>query len=136
MTINITYRQTSTPSIPGSTTVKGSPLTWEEHDANLKSIQNEVSGKQSWFIDNEVTTSTVTAAAGNHYILKGPACAVSLPGSPNNFDLVKTTVANGLTTNTVLRNGNTIEDIADDFRLDNKYLSIDWQYLNNSWRIV
>jgi hypothetical protein len=136
MTINITYRQTLTPSIPGTTTVKGSPLTWEEHDANFKSIQNELSGRQSWYTNTEVTTASVTAVAGNHYILKGPACAVTMPASPVNYDLVKITIANGLTGNTLLRNGNTIEDIADDFRFDNKYLSIEWQYLNNSWRMV
>jgi hypothetical protein len=39
---NIKYRASSSPTLPGSTTVKGTPLTNLEGDANLKSINNQL----------------------------------------------------------------------------------------------
>jgi hypothetical protein len=42
---NLTYRNSATPSIPGSTTVKGLPLSNDEIDANFKAINDEVATK-------------------------------------------------------------------------------------------
>lgn len=42
---NITYRSSSTPTVPESTTTKGTPLTNLEVDANFKSINDEVALK-------------------------------------------------------------------------------------------
>lgn len=42
---NITYRETSSPSVPGSTTVKGTPLTNNEVDGNFYTINAEVALK-------------------------------------------------------------------------------------------
>ena len=38
---NITYRASSTPTIPGSSTVKNAPLTNLEVDANFKALDAE-----------------------------------------------------------------------------------------------
>lgn len=48
-----------------------------------------------------VTTTTVTAAAGNNYLLEGAACAVTMPAGVDGYR-IKITPANGLATNTVL----------------------------------
>ena len=42
---NILYRSTSTPTTPVSSIVKGSPLTSDEFDANLKSISDDIGTK-------------------------------------------------------------------------------------------
>lgn len=42
MTAHITYRQSTTPTVPTSTTAKGSTLTTDEMDGNFKSIQQEL----------------------------------------------------------------------------------------------
>jgi hypothetical protein len=54
MTAELKYRASLTPTVPVSTTVKGSPLTNLEVDGNFKSIANELVTK--------ATTTQVTAA--------------------------------------------------------------------------
>jgi hypothetical protein len=44
---NITYRNNATPTVPGSTTVKGFELTFDELDANFKSLND---GKQDTLV--------------------------------------------------------------------------------------
>ena len=39
---NITYRASSTPTIPGSSALKGAPLTNLEVDANFKALDNDI----------------------------------------------------------------------------------------------
>lgn len=41
----ITYRQTTTPTVPVSTTAKGTELTYDELDGNFKSIVNDLGTK-------------------------------------------------------------------------------------------
>ncbi len=42
MAAQITYRASTTPTVPSTTTAKGSTLTTDEMDGNFKSIQNEL----------------------------------------------------------------------------------------------
>ena len=39
---NITYRNSATPTIPSSTTVKGTLLTFDEVDGNFKSLDTAI----------------------------------------------------------------------------------------------
>lgn len=39
---NITYRASTTPTVPVATTAKGSTLTTDEMDGNLKSLSNDI----------------------------------------------------------------------------------------------
>lgn len=45
MTAFITYRTSTTPAVPGSTTAKGSALTHTELDGNFKSVVTEINTK-------------------------------------------------------------------------------------------
>lgn len=49
---NITYRESATPTVPGSTTAKLTPLTNLEVDANFKALDVD--------IQTRATTATVT----------------------------------------------------------------------------
>lgn len=41
----ITYRQSSTPTVPVTTTAKGTELTFDEMDGNFKSIADDLATK-------------------------------------------------------------------------------------------
>lgn len=41
----ITFRQSTTPTVPGATTAKGTELTFDELDGNFKSIVNDLASK-------------------------------------------------------------------------------------------
>lgn len=77
-----------------------------------------------------VTASTaITAVANNHYVLTaGSAATVTLPSSPSSGNVVWITVANGLTTNVVARNGQNINSIAENMTVDNAYAGIQLRY--------
>ena len=81
-----------------------------------------------------VTASTaISASAGFHYILTaGSAATVTLPASPTISDTVYVTVANGLTTNVVARNGKPIQGIAEDMTLDAPYASAQLRFTDNT----
>jgi hypothetical protein len=70
-----------------------------------------------------VTASTaITAAINFHYVLTAATAAtVTLPASPTISDTIYVTVANGLTTNVVARNGQNIQGLAEDMTIDNPY---------------
>lgn len=70
-----------------------------------------------------VTASTaITAAVNFHYVLTAATAAtVTLPASPTISDTIYVTVANGLTTNVVARNGQNIQGLAEDMTIDNPY---------------
>ena len=44
---NITYRSSTTPTVPSSTTAKGSEMTYDELDGNFKSIADDLNTKAS-----------------------------------------------------------------------------------------
>jgi hypothetical protein len=86
-----------------------------------------------------VTGTTQSAAAGTHYILtNGSATTVTLPASPTAGDLIWITVANGLTTNVVARNGKPIQGIAEDMTLNSAYASAQMRFVDNTegWVLV
>lgn len=82
----------------------------------------------------EVTASTsITAAADKHYVLTAATAAtVTLPASPTISDTVYVTVANGLTTNVVARNGKPIQGIAEDMTLNAPYASAQLRFTDNT----
>ena len=80
-----------------------------------------------------VTSSTaISAAAGNHYILTGTSTTITLPASPTISDTIYITVANSLTTNVVARNGKPIQGIAEDMTLNARYASAQLRFTNNT----
>jgi hypothetical protein len=87
-----------------------------------------------------VTASTaITAAAGNHYVLTAATAAtITLPASPTISDTVWVTVANGLTTNVVARNGKNIQGIAEDMTLNSAYAAAQMRFSDNTegWILI
>lgn len=86
-----------------------------------------------------VTSSTAfTAAAGYHYVLTGTATTVTLPASPADGDIIWITVANGLTTNVIARNGKSINGVAENMTIDNAYATVQLRYIDSTrmWRII
>lgn len=84
-----------------------------------------------------VTTSTAFTALHNwHYILTGAGLtSVTLP-TPSNYMKVRITVANSRDDNLVLKGTSTIMGLNEDCRLDNKFITVTFEYLNNTWRVV
>ena len=81
-----------------------------------------------------VTASTaITAAANFHYILTAATAAtVTLPASPTISDTIYVTVANGLTTNVVARNGKPIQGLSEDMTLNSAYASAQLRFTDNT----
>ena len=80
-----------------------------------------------------VTGTTQSASANNHYVLtNASATTVTLPASPAAGDVVWVTVANGLTTNVVARNGKNINSIAEDMTIDNAYAGVQLRYADTT----
>lgn len=89
-------------------------------------------------VSNIVVSGTAqTAVKNNHYILTNVAATtVTLPAGPTAGDRVRITVGNAIETNIIARNGQTIMGSATDLTLDDKYASINLQFINSSWRIM
>lgn len=87
-----------------------------------------------------VTASTsISAAAGNHYVLTAATTAtVTLPASPVISDTVWVTVANGLTTNVIARNGKNIQGMAEDMTLNSAYAAAQLRFSDNTegWILI
>jgi len=82
---------------------------------------------------NIVSTTAVTAIRSNHYILKNNnSTTVTLPATPNVGDLVWITVANGLLTNNVGRNGNRIQSLEEDLTINLPNVAIQLRYADLS----
>lgn len=82
---------------------------------------------------NVVSGTTQTAAANNHYVLTNVAATtITLPASPNAGDIIWVTVANGLTTNTIARNGNNIMSLAQDMTLNGSNIAVQLRYINST----
>jgi hypothetical protein len=81
-----------------------------------------------------VTASTaITAAANFHYILTAASAAtVTLPASPTISDTIYVTVANGLTTNVIARNGKPIQGLSEDMTLNSAYASAQLRFTDNT----
>lgn len=90
-------------------------------------------------IPRDVTgTSTTAAAFERLYLTNGSLTAVTLPASPNDGDEIVVIPKNGLFTNQVLRNGKTINGVADDFALDSLYFAYRFVYraAGNDWSMT
>lgn len=61
---------------------------------------------------------------------------VVLPASPQADAWVRTVIANGIDTNLIDPNGQTIEDTAGPMTLDKSSGSVELQFINSSWRLV
>lgn len=84
-----------------------------------------------------VAGTSQTATSGSHYILTNVALTtVTLPAAPASGDTVWVTVANGLYTNIIARNGLTIMGLAEDLLIDNANATVELRYANTSWRLV
>ena len=64
---NITYRVSGTPTIPGATNVKSSPLTNLEVDANFKALNDDIQTKTTsaaaaTYADSTAATQSVMMA--------------------------------------------------------------------------
>lgn len=78
-----------------------------------------------------VRATTQNALPNFHYILINSALTtVTLPRNPAPGDTVYVTVANGLVTNVVSRNGNNIESLAEDMTLNAAYASAQLRFTN------
>jgi hypothetical protein len=78
-------------------------------------------------------TVTVSAVAGNHYVLTAASLTtVTLPASPTISDTVYVTVANGLSTNVVARNGKPIQGLSEDLTLNSQYASAQLRFTDNT----
>jgi hypothetical protein len=116
---NITFRNNSNPAIPGSTTVKGSELTFDELDANFKSLND---GKQDTLVSGtHIKTINSTSLVGSGDVVVQPTLVsgtniksvnsasilgsgnlvVAVPGSPTAFTaqqyFTETTLTDGAT---------------------------------------
>lgn len=84
-----------------------------------------------------VSSTSQTAVAGYEYVLTNVALTtVTLPASPAVGDKVIVKPCNGLATNVINPNGETIEDVAGNMTIDNAFAVVNLQYLNSSWRLV
>ena len=84
-----------------------------------------------------VTATTQAAVAGNHYVLTNAgATTVTLPASPTSGHIVWVTVNNGLTTNIIARNAQTIMGLAEDMTIDVATVTVRLRFINSSWRLL
>jgi hypothetical protein len=80
-----------------------------------------------------------SAAANGHYVLTNVATTtVTLRADPSVGDIVWVTVANGLTTNVIARNGKLIMGLAEDMTLDSATAAVRLRFVNDTlgWRLI
>jgi len=87
-----------------------------------------------------VKTANYTAVAGDRLAIdtSGGAFTVTLPSNPVTGNTIRfIDIANWNATNylDVARNGNTIEGVADNFRLDLGQNTVDFIFINNTWNV-
>ena len=85
-----------------------------------------------------VSGTTVTCAAGFDYVLTNVAASTAtLPASPTSGDTgIRLWMANGLTTNVIARNGQTIMGSATDMTYDIQYSNPTFRFVNGTWRFT
>lgn len=85
-----------------------------------------------------VVTGTTQAAVNNaHYVLTNAAATtVTLPASPASGDTVWITPTNGLTTNVIARNAQTIMGLAENMVIDSANATVSLRFVNSSWRLL
>jgi hypothetical protein len=88
---------------------------------------------------NIVTGTSVTAIAGQHYILtNGAATTITLPAAPVENDTVYVSVNTNTTNNVINRNGNKIQALSENLNLDLAYTSVQLRFANTGvgWVII
>lgn len=84
-----------------------------------------------------VTGTTQAAAVETHYVLTNVATTtVTLPASPASGSTVWVTVANGLATNAITRNGQTVMGLAEDLTINRDTVTVRLRFVNGTWRLV
>lgn len=86
-----------------------------------------------------VRATTQNALPSFNYVLTNTAATtVTLPRNPAPGDTIYVTVANGLTTNVVARNGNNIQSLAEDMTLNATYAAVQLRYADatRGWVLV
>lgn len=82
---------------------------------------------------NVTSSTSISALASNHYVLTAATAAtVTLPASPTVGDAIWVTVANGLTTNVIGRNGKKINETAEDMTIDAAYAGVQLRFSGDS----
>jgi hypothetical protein len=131
---NVTFAKA--PVFPSATVLNGVTYTWPSADgASGEFLTTDGAGDLYWSEAaglppvTVASTDTISAVAGNHYVLTSPSLTtVTLPASPTISDTVYVTVANGLTTNTVARNGQNIVGAAEDLILNTAYAAVQLRF--------
>jgi len=126
--------------------VQGYVYTWPSLDGSAgEFLTTDGGGALSWTAAAGLPPVTVTAStsisavAGNHYVLTaGTAATVTLPATPVISDTVWVTVANGLSTNVIARNGNNIQGLAEDMTLNTPYAAAQLRYSDSTegWILI
>lgn len=81
---------------------------------------------------NIVTGTSVTAIAGQHYIITNAAATtVTLPASPSSNDTIYVSVNTNTTNNVIARNGNKIQALEEDLTLDLAYTCVQLRFANS-----
>jgi len=86
-----------------------------------------------------VTLTTQTAVAGNHYVLTNVAAStLTLPASPTAGDVVMVTIGNGLVTNVVARNAQSIMGLAEDVTINLITTTVAFKFVGGTlgWSIL
>ena len=119
---NITYRVNSNPAIPGTSIVKGAPLTNVEVDANFRAIDIEVDQLNSSAVrltGNQTLTDKIIAFGSNTLTdVASTNTAQTLTnktiafGSNTLTDVASTNTAQTLTNKTIAFGSNTLTDVA------------------------
>jgi hypothetical protein len=101
----------------------GTNITWNTSSATTITVVN-------------VPTTTVLATAGSQYVLTNiAATTITLPATPVTGDIVQITIANQSLKNTIARNGQTIEGLAEDMTLNIQYGTVQLRFVNNTWSL-
>lgn len=122
---------TGTPTAPTATTG-----TSNTQLATTAFVVSEINNQPELVV---VTNTALTAVTNKHYVLTNTSLTtVTLPASPTAGDKVWVTVANGLTTNIVDRNGKPIQSTSENLTIDAAYASIQFRFINNTvgWTFV
>jgi hypothetical protein len=77
-----------------------------------------------------VPGASATLAKDTHYVLTGPAAALTLPAAPAVGDELLVGANNGLATNTLLRNGSNIMGLAENCALDRANVTYHLRYVS------
>ncbi len=84
-----------------------------------------------------VSGTAQTAVAGTQYVLTNVAATtLTLPASPQSGDTVWITPTNGIYTNAIARNGQTIMGLSEDMTINSSTQTVRLRFINSSWRLV